>query len=274
MVAETAAIAGLVAKLFEVGVAEWRKKDAGRRCLLSIVSALRAELDQNWSALQKAYRSVAEVSLASRVWEQSAPALGAALADAPFLLSALEQAYSHTSQPIPRSDRGHVVEAWSDVGRALGILDEFSERETLSRWKPNEYDCRHRGLGELLAGLPNPVNTEYTEVWIRWLAAIGEGRYKPFTVDEVNLVRSYREPLREAEFRAEARAEWGDNHCFELESQIFEFWIEPGWRFLFTTIEGRPRPLVLVRLTGHEVEGWSPKRPVELARCRRQSLMR
>jgi hypothetical protein len=274
MTIEVAAVAGLVAKLIQLGVTEWRKKEAARVCLLGIASALRVELDQNWVALQTAHRNSTDVSLLADGWKQSAAALAAALADDPFVLKALEQAYSHTNTAISASDRGRRLDAWSDVGRALGALDEFSDRERLSLWKPNEWDCRPRQLGELLAGLPLEVMKELAAVWKLWEIAVNSMMYQPFSLDEVVLIRSYRDPLREAEFRAEARAKWGDNHCFELKTKIFEFWLEPGWRILFTAIDQRLRPLVLVRLTGHEEEDWSPDRFLELAVCRRNMLLK
>ena len=267
------AVAQLVAKLIEIGVTEWRRREDARRLLVGILSSLRTELTQNWSAIAAALRKSTDVSLSMESWRDAGAAVGSALADVPLVLGALEQAYTHAGMAIEGSDRAGLLAAQSDLGRAIRTLNDFIERERLVKWKPSAFECQPpRNIEELLAGMQFGVITEIAEIWKRFQTSIAANEVRRYNFEEVSTVRAERNPLRDAQVRADARRRFGDRHCFELAKGIFEFWIEADTRILFTEIDRRTRPLVLVRLSEPEEDDWSPEKYLRLAECRRDQL--
>ncbi len=267
------AVVELVAKLVEIGVTEWRRREDARKHLFGIVREIREELVQNWSALKEGLLSETAVTLASGRWRAAAAALQAALADEPLVRRPLEQAYRRASNPVSPQPRKTMLWAFGDVQLAIAAVDEFVKRERLVHWRPTDAECQPPPRIEaLLAGLPLVLITEVAEIWRRFLDAVAANRVQRYSVEEVEAVRGQRNPLFEAKTRSDARARFGDNHCFELAKGVWEFWIDAESRILFTTVAGEVRPLVLVRLSGPEEEGWSTEYEVELAACRRARL--
>jgi hypothetical protein len=132
-------------------------------------------------------------------------------------------------------------------------------------------ECAYRAPHELMGGWPPSERLRVFRKWREFRDARRTGNAGEYRLNELGLPTMYTAPERELELREYAWGVHGWLHSFELVEDIYELWLDPAVRVLYLRTQWDPVLLDVVRLSGRDQDGWTPKWYLDRARCRAES---
>ena len=273
------AVAKLVAELAQLGYNAWRNNQKAKEKLIGILMHVQDELNKNYKALQDAYNGSHDEWLETGAYETAIEAISHALQDSPSVLDPLRRAYqlitsgvqARLRQSVRDDGSDELVQLWALVGQASYEINRWFMQEGVVPTKFSKEECADRRPDELVGGWPPAERLRVLKVWRQFIDACRTHQAHEYTLNELGLSSMYAEPGRELEYREYAETQYGPLHSFELIDGIYEFWLEPSIRLLYLRTEWDPVLLDVVRLSGRDEDGWTPKWYLERARCRAES---
>jgi|SRR5579859_550472 len=275
-VAVVSAIAKLVAELAKLGYQAWKSNDMAMEHLVGILTYVQDELERNYKSLQDAVNGSTDEWLELVAYESGIQALGPAFKDDPSVLDPLRSAYqsmtggfqTHLADPGEHLDE--ITGVWCLVGQASWEIDKWFV-QYVAATKLSKQECTYRNLHELTGGWPRAEQLRVLKKWKEFVEARQRSDVGEFTLNELALPTMYVDPQQELRLRERAQAMWEWRYSFELIEGIFELWLEPSIRLLYSRTAYDPVLLDIVRLSGRREEGWTPKWYADRARCRAEN---
>jgi hypothetical protein len=277
----SAAIVGAVAKLAgelaRHGYNAWKSNRDAKEKLIGILTHVQDELNRNYKSLQDAYNGSIEEWLETAAYDAAIEALSHALQDSPSLMDPLRRAHQLITPGMQArlrrpatgdDDHAELIQLWALVGHASYEIDGWFAHEGAVPTKLSREECAFRRPDELTGGWPKSERLRVLKKWREFRDARRVGKAGEFTLNEIGLSTMYAEPWRELELRERARGVHGWPHSFELIAGIYELWLDSSVRLLYLRTQFDPILLDVVRLTGRDEDGWTPKWYLERSRCR------
>jgi hypothetical protein len=278
--AVVAAVARLVGELARLGYTAWKSNRAGKQKLVGILIHIQDELNRNYKSLQDAYNGSDEEQLETAAYETAIEALGQALYDSPSVLDPLRRAYQLITPGMQARmkrvvhDEAKLAELgqlWAFTGQASYEIDKWFAHEGVLPARLSKEECAYRMPHELMGGWPPSERLRVFRKWREFRDARRIGNAAEYTLNELGFTTVYAAPERELEFREYGRSAHGWLHSFELVEHVYELWLDPSLRVLYLCTNLDPVLLDVVRLSGRDQDGWTPKWYLDRARCRAES---